>query len=40
MKTHVAGLAGLMLFAALPGQALAEETILRVSSGSCGWRTA
>lgn len=34
MKTHVAGLAGLMLFAGLQGQALAEETVLRVSSGA------
>lgn len=40
MKTHVAGLAGLMLFAGLQEQALAEETVLRVSSGGCGWRTA
>ncbi|RYE81904.1 MAG: polyamine ABC transporter substrate-binding protein, partial [Hyphomicrobiales bacterium] len=34
MKMHAAGLAGLMLVAGLHGQALAEETVLRVSSGA------
>ena len=34
MKTHLAGLAGLMLVAGLQGRAEAGETILRVSSGA------
>ena len=34
MKMHPPGLAGLMPVAGLHGQALAEETILRVSSGA------